>query len=199
MAHGAHRLEAGGHLCQGAKAGSLHAPGRREMGQQVTSWALLSGRKSIGQMEQDEFIERFMPLSRQPTFELRAWEALEWFRVMDEDGSGTITVSEMLNCMLESEDLLQAVIRHRLFVGTLAGGPRSVQLTVAEPDPEKEGEVLLHSAKVGTRTPVLLGLFKPEAHVTKEMLLRWENLLLSIIENSPAEGAALQPPRQRAA
>jgi len=106
---------------------------------------------------------------------------------MDEDGSGTITVSEMLNCMLESEDLLQAVIRHRLFVGTLAGGPRSVQLTVAEPDPEKEGEVLLHSAKVGTRTPVLLGLFKPEAHVTKEMLLRWENLLLSIIENSPAE------------
>jgi len=154
------------------------------MRRQTTSWALLSGRKNIGQMEQDEFIERFMPLSRQATFERRAWEALEWFRVMDEDGSGTITVSEMLNCMLESEDLLQAVIRHRLFVGTLAGGPRSVQLTVAEPDPEKEGEVLMHYAKVGTRSPVLWGLF-PQEEVTREVLLRWENLLVSVVDHVP--------------
>lgn len=155
------------------------------MRQQTTSWALLTGRKNIGQMEQDEFIERFMPLSPQPTFERRAWEALEWFRIMDEDGSGTITVSEMLNCMLKSEDMLQAVIRHRLFVGTLAGGPRSVQLTVAEPDPDKEGEVLMHSAKVGTRSPVLWGLFHVQEEVTRELLLRWENFLVSVIENSP--------------
>lgn len=155
------------------------------MRRQTTSWALLSGRKNIGQMEQDEFIERFMPLSRQPTFERRAWEALEWFRVMDEDGSGTITVSEMLNCMLVSEDLLQAVIRHRLFVGTLAGGPRSVQLTVAEPDPEKEGEVQMHYAKVGTRSPVVWGLFNAQEEVTREVLLRWETFLVSVIENVP--------------
>lgn len=157
------------------------------MRQQMTSWALLSGRKSIGELEQDEFIEKFMPLSRQATFEHRAWEALEWFRVMDEDGSGTITTSEMLNCMLESEELLQAVIRHRLFVGTLAGGPRSMQLTVAEPDPEKEGEVLLHYAKVGTRSPVLLGVFPPNDYVGRESLIRWENLLMSIIDGERSQ------------
>eukprot|EP00930_Biecheleria_cincta_P055612 TRINITY_DN41923_c0_g1_i1.p1 TRINITY_DN41923_c0_g1~~TRINITY_DN41923_c0_g1_i1.p1 ORF type:complete len:1283 (+),score=205.77 TRINITY_DN41923_c0_g1_i1:231-4079(+) len=147
------------------------------MRQQVTSWALLSGRKNIGELEQEEFVERLMPLSRQITFERQALEALEWFRVMDQAGSGTVTISEIMNYMLQSEALLQAVIRHRLFVGTLAGGTSSVQLTVADPDPELQGEVVLHVVKVGNRSPPNLGIFPHAEWVDRNHMLRWEQKL----------------------
>lgn len=147
------------------------------MRQQVSSWALLSGRKTIGELEQYEFVEKLMPLSRQLTFERQALEALEWFRFMDQDGSGSVTISEMMNYMLQSEALLQAVIRHRLFVGTLAGGTSSVQLTVADPDPELEGEVVLHVVKVGNRSPPSLGIFPRAEWVDRDHMLQWEQKL----------------------
>ncbi|CAE8678915.1 unnamed protein product [Polarella glacialis] len=151
--------------------------------QQMTSWALLSGKKNIGELEQDEFIEKLMPLSRQPTFERRAWEALEWFRLMDEDKSGTVTISEMLNYMLGNEELLRAVIRHRLFVGTLAGGTSSVQLTVVDPNPEADDEeVELHMAHMGNRSPVPLGVFPQDQWVTRPALIQWESMLVGTFD-----------------
>lgn len=155
--------------------------------QQLTSWALLGGRK-YGELDQFEFVEKMMPLSSEPTLERRVMAALDWFRQMDVDGSKSVTVGEMLSFILSAEELLQAVVCKRLFVGTLACGTSAMQLTVS--DPEVDGEVSLVSCPVGNKTPLRQGVFREGERVRPEDLERWRQMLEEALSGEVVETPA---------
>jgi len=151
--------------------------------QQLTSWALLSGKTHLGELERDEFIEKLMPLSQQLTFEGRAAEALEWFRQMDVDNSGTVTVDEMLNFMLQDESLLRSVIRTELFAGTLAGNTNSLQLTVADATAQNDVEVYA-AGGLGNKSALSLSIFREDEPVEPRDIDTWESTLLNCFEGN---------------
>lgn len=173
----------------GLTADFARTPELREyIRQQLSSWALLGGRR-YGELDQAEFIEKMLPLSAEPTLERRVMTTLEWFRLMDVDRSKTVTIGEMLNFFLNSEELLQAVICKRLFVGTIAGTTAAMQLTVADPAYEGEGQVSLHSCDMGNGTPLLHGLFPPNKPVDREGLQRWREWLNLGLNGKSLDGA----------
>lgn len=67
--------------------------------------------------------------------------------------------------------MLQAVIRERLFVGSIAGGTSSLQLTIRDNHDKKE--VRLFPGKIGNASPLSLGIFQPGCEVTWNELSTW--------------------------
>jgi len=135
-----------------AQAFAHDADLQKYLREQVSSWLLLRGQSQSGRLEKAEFIERFCALSKRVGVEEQAEEAITWFESMDTENVGSIAIDQMLEFILhEAPHLLQSVIRQRLFVGSIAGGTASFQLTLA--DPKNDREVLLFSAPIGNHSP----------------------------------------------
>jgi len=148
---------------------------------QINTWAMLSGENQLGQLEKTEFVDKFLPLSRETTLKSRFQEAASWFELMDQDCAGAVTLDNILEFLLQSEQLLQAVIQRRLFVGSIAGGTSTFQLTVRHPRDEKD--VQLYTAPIGNTSP-LNDTFLRQRRVTPGQLHTWQSRVRDVLEES---------------
>ena len=85
----------------------------------------------------------------------------------DVEKDGSLNLGELIAFTVRADRLLQHVIRERLFVGTLAGGGRSAQLTVG--DPTNPAGVRQYPAPLGNQTPKLLRLLEGLRWLVREL------------------------------
>lgn len=150
------------------------------MHRELSSWILMNDSELLGQLGEREFIERFVPLSSQQEYEDRLQETQTWFELADVDNSGFLTIEEITHFVCSETKLLQAVIRERLFVGTLSGGTNSLQLTMR--DSKKAREVRLFPAKIGNHSPAALGIFENGKTVSWKELSAWRKRVTTTLE-----------------
>eukprot|EP00927_Polykrikos_kofoidii_P060916 TRINITY_DN55816_c0_g1_i1.p1 TRINITY_DN55816_c0_g1~~TRINITY_DN55816_c0_g1_i1.p1 ORF type:complete len:1219 (-),score=204.11 TRINITY_DN55816_c0_g1_i1:46-3702(-) len=165
---------------------------------EVSSWANVKLETRTGLLCKQDFVDLFLDLSNETTLEDRIDEAGSWFDIVAEEKE-TVTSDHVIDLVLATEGLLQAVIRHRLFVGSIAGGTSSFQLTVV--DSKNDKTVRLFAASFGNMSASnghgLQGqrpIFRSGQYVTDDELSLWRTILR---QQFKGEDAATQWPRER--
>lgn len=170
--------------------------------QQVKSWVL---QNSAGTMiDKLDFLELFFPLAGNPDTDVAIEIAEEWYNEMaGVPNPPCVDFETLVVYITRKERLLQAIIRRRLFIGSISGGVGSFQLTLAirmnenaRSCADDNSEIERHSAPCGSKSPMtgdglpseqgMYGqpIFQKGKRVTTGQLSEWQAHLRRIITGS---------------
>lgn len=159
-----------------------------------------------GVLQKGNFIEKFLELANEVYPERGVEGAGFWFDEMDEDEIGEINVLQILEFILRHEALLQAVIQHRLFIGSIACSTMSFRLTLMDPTRAAETSpiknVLLHTSPIGNLSPstgsgLKRPIFQPDQQVTEEQLRTWQAHIAGVLKGDDTMGQTAWPTQRR--
>lgn len=169
--------------------------------QQVKSWVL---QNSTGMIDKLDFLELFFPLSGSSDTDTAIESAEEWYNEMaGVPNPPCVDFETLVLYITRKERLLQAIIRRRLFIGSISGGVGSFQLTLAirnnsgaRGSAEESSEIERHSAPCGSKSPMTgdgltavhgvhaQPLFQQGRRVTTDQLCEWQAHLRNIFTDS---------------
>lgn len=160
--------------------------------QEVKSWVLQNSSRTV--IAKLDFLELFFPFAGNSDTDAAIDTAKEWYNEMAGD-SPCVDFEKLVLYIIRKEHLLQAIIRRRLFIGSISGGVGSFQLTLATQNNEDRSEAERHSAPCGSTSPMTGDglaahgvhahpLFQQGRRVTKDQLCKWQEHLRNIITDT---------------